>query len=250
MKRILTFFTALLMLLTGCSNPKNNTATLTFHSFDGGGPEYSTLIEDTTVVSCSSERKYNKSNHEELDGAGYNAVFTFTGLKPGETKVTVQERSPIGDNRDIVYNVKVADDLSVTITELTTEDLNAATESVPTLVINIGDKVFYATLEDNPSAQEFAEKLSEAEITIDMHDYGNFEKVGDLPWTLPTNDESITAVPGDIILYQGDKLTIYYDENKWDLTRLARIENVTKEELLDALGDGDVTVRLCVEWSE
>ena len=83
-----------------------------------------------------------------------------------------------------------------------------------------------------------------------MSDYGSFEKVGDLPQELPRNDESITTVPGDIILYQGNKITIYYDENTWEFTRLAKIYDVTREELLDVLGDGDVTVSFWLEWSE
>ena len=53
-----------------------------------------------------------------------------------------------------------------------------------------------------------------------------------------------------MILYQGDQITIYYDVNTWSFTRLAKIGNVTKEELLEAFGDGDVTVRFHLEWSE
>lgn len=80
--------------------------------------------------------------------------------------------------------------------------------------------------------------------------YGNFEKVGPLPFELPRNDETITTEPGDIILYQGNQITIYYDENTWNFTRLAKIDNVTREELLDVLGSGDVTVTFWIEWSE
>ena len=83
-----------------------------------------------------------------------------------------------------------------------------------------------------------------------MHDYGSFEKVGSLPWSLERNDESITTEPGDVILYQGNQITIYYDQNTWNFTKLATIGNVTKEELLDALGEGNVTVTFLVEWSE
>ena len=52
------------------------------------------------------------------------------------------------------------------------------------------------------------------------------------------------------ILYQGNQITIYYDQNTWNFTKLATIGNVTKEELLDALGEGNVTVTFWVEWSE
>jgi hypothetical protein len=133
---------------------------------------------------------------------------------------------------------------------LTVEDLDMAVVSVPTLVIETPKKAFYAALEDNSSAREFAEKLSAEVIEVEMHDYGSFEKVGSLPWSLERNDESITTEPGDVILYQGNQITIYYDQNTWNFTKLATIGNVTKEELLDALGEGNVTVTFLVEWSE
>ncbi|MBQ5521388.1 MAG: hypothetical protein IIT86_01020, partial [Oscillospiraceae bacterium] len=67
---------------------------------------------------------------------------------------------------------------------------------------------------------------------------------------LPRTDETITTEPGDVILYQGNQITIYYDQNTWDFTRLARIEDVTREELLSAFGEGDVKVILWIEWRE
>ena len=103
-----------------------------------------------------------------------------------------------------------------------------------------------ATLEDNSSAQALTELLKQGNITVDMSDYGNFEKVGNLPQSLPKNDEKITTVPGDIILYQGNKITIYYAENTWDFTKLGHINNITQEELKTLLGDGDVTVSLSI----
>ena len=81
-------------------------------------------------------------------------------------------------------------------------------------------------------------------ITIDMEDYGDMEKVGPIGKGLPRNDENITTGPGDLILYQGNSLVIYYDTNTWNFTRLGKIEGVTKQELLAALGDGSVTVTL------
>ena len=116
--------------------------------------------------------------------------------------------------------------------------------------MEVNGKIYYPELMDNASAEAFFEKLEEGELVVDLHDYGNFEKVGSLPWELPRNDEKITTVPGDIILYQGNQITIYYDENTWDFTRLAKINYVTIEELLDVLGEGDVTVSFWLEWRE
>ncbi len=112
------------------------------------------------------------------------------------------------------------------------------------LKITAGNSVFYAELEENSSAQALREMLLESPLTIRMSDYGDMEKVGPLGKRLPTNDETITTAPGDLILYQGNSLVIYYDTNTWNFTRLGKIEGVTKQELLAALGSGDVTVML------
>ena len=113
------------------------------------------------------------------------------------------------------------------------------------ITINItsgsGNHTLTATLADNSSAKAFAELLSKGPVTVDMQDYGNFEKVGDLPSSLPRNDISITTEPGDIILYQGNKITIYYNTNSWSFTRLGKVEGVTPAELKKILGKGNVT---------
>ena len=112
------------------------------------------------------------------------------------------------------------------------------------LKISVNGEKLTATLEDNSSARALTELLKQGDITVDMSDYGNFEKVGDLPQDLPRNDESITTVPGDIILYQGNKITIYYAENTWDFTKLGHIDNITGEELAKLFGEGNITVTL------
>lgn len=99
-------------------------------------------------------------------------------------------------------------------------------------------------LATNSSARALAELLDEGPIQIAMEDYGGFEKVGSLPQRLPTNDEQITTRPGDVILYQGDKLSIYYGTNSWNFTRLGRVKGVDGTQLRQVLGEGDVTVAL------
>jgi len=112
------------------------------------------------------------------------------------------------------------------------------------LSIQVGDTTLQARLAGNSSAAALAALLEEGPIELNLHDYGSFEKVGPLPQSLPTNDEQITTEPGDVILYQGNQITIYYDVNSWSFTRLAKIEGTTTEELLSVLGEGDVEVTL------
>ena len=257
MKHVLSIFLSVVFLGAGCvlsgtacdtAAADARSATLSFDSFDGGGPEY-TIEADHAIVSHACKKKYAKTNNEELDGAGYDFVCTFRGVKP-ETILTVRSRSPIAGNNDRRYAVKVDDNLNVSITPLADEALTRAIRPVPTLVMACGGKVLYASLADNASARALTEKLSRRAVEVRVRDYGGFEKAGDLPWDLERNDESITTTPGDIILYQGNKITFYYDRNTWDLTRLGRIEGATRESLLEFFGCGDADVSLWVEWSE
>ena len=106
----------------------------------------------------------------------------------------------------------------------------------------IGDSVLEILPEENSSAEAFTALLQEGDLTVSMHDYGNFEKVGPLGTSLPTNDERITTKPGDLILYQGNQITIYYDKNTWSFTRLGKVQGLTQSELKEILGSGDVEV--------
>lgn len=82
---------------------------------------------------------------------------------------------------------------------------------------------------------------------MDMRDYGSFEKAGSLGATLPTNDENITTRPGDVILYQGNSITIYYDTNTWNFTRLGSIQDCPQAQLKEMLGEGNVTVTFSLQ---
>ena len=106
---------------------------------------------------------------------------------------------------------------------------------------------FTAVFADNSSAEALKELLKTGDVSIAAHDYGDFEKVGELGSNLPRNDTQITAGPGDVFLYQGDKVTIFYGSNAWSYTRLGKIESASGEELLAAFGDGDVTITLSLE---
>ena len=127
----------------------------------------------------------------------------------------------------------------------TKEVEQTAAPSEPALKITVGDEVFLATFEDNSSAEAFRDLLAQGPITVEMQDYGGFEKVGPLGTELTRNDAQITTEPGDVILYQGDQITIYYDTNTWSFTRLARINDPAG--LKEKLGDGTVCVTFSLE---
>lgn len=126
------------------------------------------------------------------------------------------------------------------------ENENQENMETSTIKLKVGGKTFTATLVDNSSTRALKELLAEGDLTIEMEDYARMEKVGPIGTTLPRNDEQISTVPGDLILYQGRYFVIYYGRNSYSLTRLGKIDNVSESELKAALDDGDVTVTLAL----
>ena len=90
--------------------------------------------------------------------------------------------------------------------------------------LTIGETVLTAAPADTSSAKALEEKLQDGPITIQMEDYARMEKVGNLPFRLPTNDQSITTQAGDLILYLGNSFVIDYAPNSRRFTRLGQIE--------------------------
>ncbi len=101
---------------------------------------------------------------------------------------------------------------------------------------------FPADFADNDSADAFRDLLREGDLTINMSDYGSFEKVGSIGTSLPRKDTQISTTTGDVMLYQGDQIVIFYGTNSWSYSRLGKVDGVTAEALLSAFGSGDVAI--------
>lgn len=131
----------------------------------------------------------------------------------------------------------------------TSEETNFDTEKneLNQMNIQVGEYSFTANLEDNSSVDALKEYLSDGPVTLSLEDYAGMEKVGDLGISLLRNDEQMNTSAGDIILYQGRSFVIYYGTNSWSLTRLGKIENVSADELKEALGSGNVDVTLSLK---
>ena len=115
--------------------------------------------------------------------------------------------------------------------------------------ITINGKTLPVVLVDNSATKRLVELLKEGPVTYEAEDYGGFEKVGALGFSLPTSNTQITTEAGDVILYNGNHIVLFYGSNSWSYTRLGRIQYSSLQELKDFLhaGEGDITVRLSAE---
>ena len=116
-------------------------------------------------------------------------------------------------------------------------------DSDKVIKLTVNNKEFDVLLEDNSTTKELLKKLENGPLIIKAHDYGNFEKVGALGFNLPSNDEKITTKVGDIVLYQNNTISLFYNSNTWEYTKIGSLQNIQKDELMNILGTGDVELK-------
>jgi len=176
-----------------------------------------------SFTACSSEKDIADNDLENKENTSENMTLN-------EDKMQIDDQ---------VEDIEVS----------TSEETNFDTEKkeLNQMNIQVGEYSFTANLEDNSSVDALKEYLSDGPVTLSLEDYAGMEKVGDLGISIPSNDEQMNTSAGDIILYQGRSFVIYYGSNSWSLTRLGNIENISADELKEALGSGDVDVTLSLK---
>ncbi len=103
------------------------------------------------------------------------------------------------------------------------------------ILFSVDEQSLPATLVENEATRELVELLEKGPIDIEMNDYGGFEKVGVLPQSFPTSNRQITTEPGDIMLYQGNNIVIFYGSNSWSYTPLGKIVDTSVSHLKEFL---------------
>ena len=140
-------------------------------------------------------------------------------------------------------NETSTDAVSVTSNQTVPTDATEEKE-VTELMLKIADTEVTVEWEDNESVEALKQLVKDSPITIEMSMYGGFEQVGSIGSTLPTNDVQMKTHSGDIVLYQGNQLVIFYGSNSWSYTKLGKVANLSDKELKDLLSNGNVTVTL------
>lgn len=116
-----------------------------------------------------------------------------------------------------------------------------------TIKLKIDNHEFAVKLAQNAATAALVDRLRQGDVVVQAHGYGSFEQVGDLGFSLPTDDAPIATKPGDLMLYQGNQVTLFYGSNSWSYTKLGEIANTTQAELKNILGEGDAVMVLSLE---
>lgn len=119
-------------------------------------------------------------------------------------------------------------------------------EAITKMFVTINGNKLEITLTENTSVDALVEILKHGDITYSANDYGDFEKVGDIGHTLPQNNTQITTQAGDVILYQGHNICLYYGTNTWNFTRIGKINGYSETELRTLLGAGKGNIRITI----
>lgn len=196
-----------------------------------------------TIASCAggqtSENNPPHSNDTVAPGGDTTTPGEDTTTPDGNTEIPNGDTTPPdGDTTTPGGD---------TVTPEQPEDNQDDENTVISMYIYINGNRLEAELAENSATQALVEILEERDIIYTARDYGGLEKVGDTGIDFPTQNERITTTVGDIMLYNGSQIVIFYGQNTLSYTRLGRIEGYTANSLRQLLGSGNKEVRLSLE---
>lgn len=137
-----------------------------------------------------------------------------------------------------------SEEINTDTSELVTESRESISENDKQIILTINETEIDVTWEDNEAVTALRELLEDNSITIETENYGGFEQVGNLPASLPQNDNRITTEAGDIVLYSGNSIVLFYGSNTWEYTKLGHIAYLSTEEIQTVLNTDSTTLTI------
>ena len=133
--------------------------------------------------------------------------------------------------------------------QLAEKDESAEDEAIgdSTMIMMIDGTKVNVEWEDNQAVERLRDMAEDGDITIQMSMYGGYEQVGSIGQSLPRDDKQTTTSSGDIVLYSGNQMVVFYGSNSWSYTRLGHISDKDEAEMADLLSQGDVTITISTE---
>ena len=223
--------TVITILLSGCAGEQRDSSSEVPVL---SGSETAQAADDSAVGDMSSDTEDSGTDNEIASNE------TDSSLSDGDESSVLPNNSDSSDTQQ----TKPLEESSQPASQSNDNDITEE-NTEENMVLQIGDSSFTATLESNEAVDALVDMMKDAPIEIQMSDYSGFEKVGSLGTSLPTSNTQTTTQSGDIVLYNGNQIVIFYGSNSWSYTRLGHIDDLTGWE--EALGNGDVTVTFTLE---
>lgn len=169
------------------------------------------IDEDTQVASEINESRVQDEVSETTDSASVESGNNKTGEEAGDSEIKTEE------------------------------DIEKM------LQMRINGTAVNVSWEENESVEALMDLCKDSPLEIQMSMYGGFEQVGPLVTDLPRNDVQTTTQAGDIVLYSGNQIVVFYGSNSWSYTRLGHITDQDHEGMAELLSNGDVTITISME---
>ena len=202
----------------------------------------------------SLERLWNKERKIGILLLVFVMLVSITACGQTETA----RESPAGSQETESVTVTASEKMETVneVSGVTVESEIGETETVQrkepeqeadTMVLAINGEVVSVEWEDNESVEALKGLVLSEPLSIQMSMYGGFEQVGSIGTSLPRNDVQTTTEAGDIVLYSGNQIVVFYGSNSWAYTRLGKVTDKSKAEITELLGNGDVIITISME---
>ena len=197
-------------------------------------------LDQILLIYCRSGNR-SKQAAQKLFDMGYTNVYEFGGINDWTGEI-VTGGAAAGET---VTGETAAGEIETgeVAAESSEGEIEAVSEEGQSMILRIGEKEVPVTWEENASVEALSDLLGDGPLSIQMSMYGGFEQVGPIGQSIASDDEQTTTKAGDIVLYSGDQIVIFYGSNSWAYTRLGHV-NLSQEEMTDLLGNGDVVLTI------
>lgn len=227
----------------------------------GQKPDDPAPTQTESVLPSDTKQPEQTTSAEDTDAALTDADSSLSDTELGEINTSpaiTDDTQPSSENPPQKNEISASEPIDTALAEpeppapiqtpgtgKTDNQNNMEGQTEMEMNVEVGGTVFSATLESNTAVDALVEMMREAPVAIQMSDYSGFEKVGSLGTSLPASDSQTTTHAGDIVLYNGNQIVIFYGSNSWSYTRLGHIDDLTGWE--EALGGGDVTATFSLQ---
>ena len=203
------------------------------------------LIILTLIIAIILINKQNTNSNELETNQNYSNTKNIKNNENIQKNISANQSIEDVNITTETNSAKTDNATETSIQEQVKEEIKE--ENIDMIKIKVNSNILEVKLEDNEATKSLIERLKNGDISVNANEYGGFEKVGNLGFSLPRNDKSITTSAGDIVLYQGNQISLFYNSNSWSYTKLGRVQNISSRELKDILGSGNVTLVISLD---